>query len=573
MDTVIHVTHLPSDSNAAGQWEISASPDLLRRLKRIFYQVRRASKKSFVIQHTPAVARDLEMCRTRWDFEMSPEDQEFLESESRNHDDTQRTISEVMSGRALDVTPDIDYALELADHQIQARDAALVVGGVLVGDELGAGKTFSGLSVLAWGKNRPALAVTIGGSVPAQWEREAQRLYPGLKVHIIRQMAEYDFTDDGMPDLIICTYSKLAEWGPRLAGQVNTVIFDEVQELRRSGTHKYYGAHLVANAAQIRIVLSSTPIWNRLDESYNIFNILNPDVLGGRSEFLREWSDSIHDPTELRSYLTNSGVYMRRTGVVPLPPPIVEEIAVPSDEEYIATAETSAVEIARLILDKANHRASFTARGQLDMWMRQATGISKARPVAYFVASLLEKRESVLLFAFHRGVYEIWMEVFDELGITYALYTGSETPAAKQRSIAAFESGEAQVLIMSLRASAALDGLQRVSHTLVFGELDWAPGIHAQGVGRLQRPGQTQRVEVFWCVTDSGSDPIILDVHAQKLAETEAFIKDAGELERVSSIKDTGALELMAREILARSAPDVLREIESQPEVDLNVLR
>lgn len=554
-------------------WTLETSPDLLRRLKRIFPRVHAASKKSIDIKHTREVARDLVMCATRWNLVMSDEDWSYLRSEGEAYDHTQAEVARLSAGGTLEPLTDRDYAVELRPHQISARDTALTTRGLLVGDELGAGKTFSGLSVLAVAENRPAIAVTIGGAIPAQWKREAERLYPGIRVHILKQNAEYDLSqvcDGHAPELLICTYSKLAAWGPRLAGQARTVIFDEVQELRRSDSNKYHGACVLADAAGLRIGLSATPIWNRLDEAYNIVRVLNPEVLGGRNEFLREWSDGTYMHTSqaegLRAHLTNSGVYLRRTDVVGLDTPVVEEVPVPYDTETMADAETTAAAIAKLILT-GSHKDSYTARGQLDMWMRQATGVAKARHVAAFVSTLLETRDKVVLFGFHRDVYALWAEVFDSLGVRHAMYTGSESERQKRKSVSGFVDGDTQVLMMSLRSSAALDGLQAACHTLVFGELDWAPGVHAQGLGRLRRPGQTNRVEAYWCVTDSGSDPIIMDVHASKLAETEAFIKDDAELSRVSSVRDADGLEALARAILERQDPGALENLPEKPDI------
>lgn len=91
------------------------------------------------------------------------------------------------------------------------------------------------------------------------------------------------------------------------------------------------------------------------------------------------------------------------------------------------------------------------------------------------------------------------------------LYTGTESSAAKARSVDAFVNGDSRVLIMSLRSGAGLDGLQRIASTLVFGELDWSPGVHRQCIGRLDRDGQLHKVLAYFCVSNEGSDPVMLD--------------------------------------------------------------
>lgn len=61
-------------------------------------------------------------------------------------------------------------------------------------------------------------------------------------------------------------------------------------------------------------------------------------------------------------------------------------------------------------------------------------------------------------------------------------------------------------------ARAGLDGLQHVSKTVVFGELDWSPQVHEQAIGRVARDGQTEPVFAYFLHTETGSDPTMRDV-------------------------------------------------------------
>jgi hypothetical protein len=58
--------------------------------------------------------------------------------------------------------------------------------------------------------------------------------------------------------------------------------------------------------------------------------------------------------------------------------------------------------------------------------MRQATGIAKAPYVAEFVRLLLDSEQKVLLFGWHREVYNIWLHALREF--KPLLYTGTESP-------------------------------------------------------------------------------------------------------------------------------------------------
>jgi hypothetical protein len=64
-----------------------------------------------------------------------------------------------------------------------------------------------------------------------------------------------------------------------------------------------------------------------------------------------------------------------------------------------------------------------------------------------------------------------------------------------------------------------------VVSTLVFGELDWSPGPHKQAIGRARRPGQTKRVRAYFCTTDHGSDPVMLETLDVKSMQSQGLIE------------------------------------------------
>ena len=88
-------------------------------------------------------------------------------------------------------------------------------------------------------------------------------------------------------------YAKLAKWQHDLKGVVRTVIFDEVQELRREESERYKAAATIAGAATYRVGLSGTPIYNYGGEIHNVIDVLRPGALGSRQEFAREWCHTL----------------------------------------------------------------------------------------------------------------------------------------------------------------------------------------------------------------------------------------------------------------------------------------
>ena len=371
--------------------------------------------------------------------------------------------------------------------------------------------------------------------LPPQWLDELAKTWPTLLGHAVTKATPYDLRDargchGHDPDVIVMNYAKLAGWAPALAGQIRTVLFDEGQELRRgTTTDKGRAAAQIASDATYAAVLSASPIYNYGGEIWNIYNILAPDHLGSRDEFIREWGATgnhdhvtVRDPQALGTYLRESGLLLRRTRKdvhreLPEPLRIRHEIDVPAAINALAG---DALHMARLVLDgSAHHRQRWTAAGELDWRMRHATGIAKAPYVAEFVRMLLDSEARVVLFGWHRVVYDVWLQRLAQF--RPVLYTGSETPSQKLASATAFTEGDSRVLIMSLRAGAGLDGLQKVCSVAVFGELDWSPEVHNQCLWRLARDGQEATVAAYFLVSGHGADPVMDEVLQLKRMQAE----------------------------------------------------
>ncbi|WP_099024368.1 SNF2-related protein [Mycolicibacterium palauense] len=553
------------------------------RLKRVIPGVRMNQAAALMVSDTEEMAQELEWLLSRWKFDMSDVDRDYLADRAASARAREELVQGVLAGvRAPRGDEWIESALPLREYQRTAVDLVHATGATLVVDELGLGKTLMSLALLENPARRPAIAVTLTG-LGGQWLRELGKFYPALRGYEVRTTKTEDelpklLTEDGRLDydLILVNFAKLAAWGPALADHVNTVIFDEIQELRRAETMKYEGAQVLISRGAVTVGLSATPIYNFGGEMYSVMNILRPGCLGTREEFLREWGGGswttesngkvrIKNPEALRAHLKSLGLFLRRTREdVGIQLPAIETIEqqVPSDSRRLNELSGNAVEMARLILAQdATNSQKWTSAGQLDWQLRQATGVAKAPFVADFVRLLLESQDKVVLFGWHREVYGIWMERLKEH--SPVLYTGTESPKQKAEAFQRFTTGDSRVLIMSLRSGAGLDGLQDVCSTLVFGELDWSPGVHRQAIGRLGRPGQKHGVLAYFCVTSDGSDPVILDTLNIKRMESDRLIEpEVGTNATASPAQSDHHIKRLAAAVLEQAAS---RTVEPEP--------
>lgn len=389
--------------------------------------------------------------------------------------------------------------------------------------------TASAISLLSRPECRPGLVV-VPTHLARQWRDEFAKFTPNLMAHIIKTGKLYELPQffGQPPDVLIITYHKLSKWTSVLSKFARTVVFDEVQALRHEGSDRYAAAEIVAGACKWRMGLSATPIYNYGGEFFNIARVLRPGLLGSRQEFDEAWCSGygnkvkIKDPRAFGSYLRDSGFMIQHTRKdVGRELPAVTKIVqnVDCDQAALDKIQGDAVRLAKLILSetKLERGAAMQASDEFDLKLRQATGIAKAPYVADFVRMLCESGERIVLAGWHRGVYDIWLEKLKDLRVV--MFTGSETPAQKENAKKQFMRHDADVFILSLRSGEGLDGLQKASSVIVFGELDWAHGVMEQNVGRLNRDGQESPVLAYYLVSEGGMDPYMSQILGLKRSQ------------------------------------------------------
>jgi SNF2 family DNA or RNA helicase len=507
---------------------IECAPHVSMRLKRVIGKLGVHSYGTHAITATDENARDLAWFLDRYPLEMNERDREVLFSMCENHKETERFVQDFYANGNGHLA--FDLAVPARDYQKEAAALFLRMKGLLLADDVGLGKTISFIAALTEPATLPAVVVTLA-HLPFQWEREINRFAPHLRTHVIKKGRPYKLPPLAPPDVFIINYHKLSGWAETLAPIVQSVCFDEAQELRREGSNKYDAAKHLARLAPYRIGLSATPIYNYGGEFFNVIDVLCPNKLGDTAEFYREWCGGgwyakarIKNPKAFGAYLRDNGIMLRRTRrEVSREIPEISKFhqTIDSDTEALSQVSNACAELARLILreDKLERGEKFRAAEEFSNILRQATGIAKAPYVANFVKLLVENGEKVVLYGWHRAVYDIWKDVLKEYNPV--MFTGSESAIQKETAKEKFIKGDSQVLIISLRAGAGLDGLQYGCKTVVFGELDWSPGVHEQAIGRVARDGQVDPVMAYFLVSEEGSDPVVVDVLGLKKTQIE----------------------------------------------------
>lgn len=546
-----------------GVFAIKCEPHVSMRLKRMWAGLRQLQTGELHWDDTPEHAFEIDWMLARWPMDMTPDVATHLETRAREYRDMREQVDMVLAG----YQPPLGFSEAIRPprgYQEQACRLVWTSNGLLLGDDLGLGKSMSGLLVLRDPDALPALVVTLT-HLPGQWVEELHKTLPWLTAHAATKGSYYDVPPD--TDVLVMNYHKLVGWADHLAGRCRTVIFDECQELRRgAGTPmapicKYQAAQRVAVEARFRMGLSATPVYNYGGEIWHILNVLSPGSLGDLAEFSHAWctgwGDKMRakDPKALGTYLRDQGLMLRRTrSEVGRELPDVQRIVhtVDVNDDDVDRLAVGADDLATKILAASTpNKERFTLSGEFSWKLRHATGMAKAQQVATFTELLLDS-EPVILFGWHIDVYDIWRDRLKAWNPQF--FTGDETPKQKDASRQAFVDGESRLLIMSLRAGAGLDGLQEVCSVAVFGELDWSPGVHDQCIGRLNRDGQTTPVMAYFLAATSGSDPVVIDTLTAKRMQADP-IRDPN-AEAITNQVDPDRIRTLAANYLDRKNHD-----------------
>ena len=169
-------------------------------------------------------------------------------------------------------------------------------------------------------------------------------------------------------------------------------------------------------------------------------------------------------------------------------------------------------------------------------------GSSKLAAFVELVAELIENRHRALVFSQFVDFLKLARELLEQRGISYQYLDGSTSPRQRAVRVAAFQSGEGDLFLISLKAGGFglnLTGADYVIH------LDpwWNPAAEQQASDRTHRIGQTRPVTVYRLVTAHTIEERIVELHRTKRELADSLLEGADSAARVTAEE---LLELLA---------------------------
>jgi superfamily II DNA or RNA helicase len=439
-------------------------------------------------------------------------------------------------------TPKLPATLqgELRDYQVDGfawlSRLARWGAGACLADDMGLGKTVQAIAVILDRAGEGPCLVVAPTSVCPNWEVEIARFAPTLTT---RRLATADdraalVTGLGSYEVLICSYGLLHQEAALLAGRAwQMVVLDEAQAIKNAETKRAQAS--LSLQAGFRLALTGTPVENYLDELWSLFGFVNPGLLGSRESFQKRFALPIERDRDayarqaLRALIRPFLLRRTKAAVLSeLPPRTEQTVQVEmTDTErafYQALRQRALENIAALDAPKGKRKIHILAeitrlrRACCNPALIDAgIGVPSGKLDAFLdlVQELIRNRHRALVFSQFVGHLSLVRQALDARGIRYEYLDGSTPSAERERRVAAFQSGVADLFLISLRAGGT--GLNLTAADYVV-HLDpwWNPAVEDQASDRAYRIGQERPVTIYRLIMQDSIEERIVHLHHDK---------------------------------------------------------
>ncbi len=449
---------------------------------------------------------------------------------------------------------------QLRDYQLEGfrwlcRLSHWGIGGILA-DDMGLGKTVQALAMLLTRVESGPTLVIAPTSLGFNWQRECERFTPSLTPIVFRDIDRLELKNHvGDGDVVICSYGlalreadvlKEIEWG--------TLILDEAQNIKNSNSKT--AAQIRTFQAEWKVALTGTPMENHLGELWSIFHTVAPGVLGSWEQFRKRFAAPIEkdrnsDRREALAHVIAPFILRRSKGDVLKELPertetnLMVDLSVEERSRYDQMRLAAVAELDEIGDESLSHDQRFKVLQMLTR-MRQLschiglvddkwTGSSaKLDVLMEQLEQLKERGNRPLIFSQFTTHLALIREACDKTGITYQYLDGQTTPPQRQQRVEAFQNGEGDAFLISLKAGGT--GLNLTAADYVI-HMDpwWNPAVEDQATDRAHRIGQTKPVNVYRIIARGTIEEQILLMHDEKRDLVDGVLSGADAAAKLST--------------------------------------
>jgi len=458
--------------------------------------------------------------------------------------------------------------------------------GACLADDMGLGKTIQVLALLLYNqqnntkkKIKPSLLI-VPASLLSNWRKEAERFTPSLNLTFLhpaeterKRLEEIAQDPDktlAQSDLLVTTYSMLTRQAWLRSSDWQLVILDEAQAIKNPSTRQSKAAKKLS--ARSRIVLTGTPVENRLGDLWSLFDFLNPGLLGSANvfkKFVKSLQDRKHNQFAPLRQLVGPYILRRlktdRKIITDLPDKIETPCYCKLSKQQVKLYEQTVKALKSTLKDAdgiarrgmvlqslmrlkqiCNHPSQLTGDG--DYIVSNSGKFLRLGEICDEIAS---RQEKALIFTQFREITDSLADYLATVfGRTGVILHGGTAVKKRQALVEQFQSDDGPpFFILSLKAGGTGLNLTAACHVIHFDRW-WNPAVENQATDRAFRLGQKHNVLVHKFITTGTVEEKIdaMITEKQKMAD-----------EILSSGKEVNLTELPDDEILRLVSLDVTR--------------
>ena len=451
-------------------------------------------------------------------------------------DQDQISFTEEFRNLAHDLTHPEDFPMKGLNIQAELRDYQKKgiqwlqmlhhygFGGILA-DDMGLGKTLQTIAFLSSQVQADTSVLILAPSgLIYNWADEFQKFAPDLDVAVVHGLKfhrESILAENHQ--IYVTSYATFRQDSEIYRDLSFDFLFlDEAQVMKNAQTK-------IAQSLRRFVVpsvfaLSGTPIENHLGELWSIFQIVLPGLLPAKKEFMKL-------STERVAQFIKPFVMRRKKEEVLTELPDLIEVVYKNELEdqqkaiYLAQLQQMQERLGQVSDSEFQRNRVEILTGLMRLrqicdtpalFMEDYQGESgKLDSLRDLLVQIAEGGHRVLIFSQFRGMLDRIEQELPDLGLTSFKITGSTPSQERQEMTKAFNQGERDVFLISLKAGGV--GLNLTgADTVILVDLWWNPAVESQAIGRAHRMGQEQAVEVYRLVTRGTIEEKIQELQEKK---------------------------------------------------------
>lgn len=458
--------------------------------------------------------------------------------------------------------PPAEFKATLREYQTEGfewlcRLADWGVGACLA-DDMGLGKTVQALALLQLRSTQGPALVVAPASVCRNWVAEIGKFTPDLTPILFGEGdrdAEIDKAKPGQ--ILITTYDLMTREAESFTKKVfSTIILDEAQAIKNRATKRSETAMRLQG--DFKLITTGTPLENHLGELWNLFQFINPGLLGSMESFNERFAVPIErfaDDTrrdQLRRLIQPFILRRRKNEVLKELPEKTEitltvELSTEEKAFYEALRRKALEDLEqsmeggmqggqkhlRILAEIMRLRRAACHPGMVDRQFIKDQS-AKLRLFGEVVEELLENGHKALVFSQFVDHLSILQNYLKSKDINYQYLDGQTPLPQRQKRIEAFQAGEGDLFLISLKAGGV--GLNLTAADYVI-HMDpwWNPAVEDQATDRAHRIGQEKPVTVYRLVAEDTIEEKILKLHSTKRDLADSLLSGSDVSARLSA--------------------------------------